>query len=77
MAIRSFKETGQGRAVRFQSPKVGYRAVHPMSYMRASGEQCSASMLWMAVRLIEAQTAQNSVHMQGAAHTRDAGLRKG
>lgn len=32
-------------------------------------------MLWMAVRLIEALTAQNMVHIQGATHTRDAGLR--
>lgn len=32
-------------------------------------------MLWMAVHLIEALTAQSMVHMQGAAHTRDAGLR--
>lgn len=32
-------------------------------------------MLWMAVRLIDALTAQSMVHMQGAAHTRDAGLR--
>lgn len=72
---QSFKETGQGRAVSFQSSKGGTVQCIRCHTCRSSGEPCLVSMLWMAVHLIEALTAQSMVHMQGAAHTRDAGLR--